>query len=292
MPATLVTHHSLSTSDADQVSAVVLRAERADGVSPLNDEARLALRYAGSSLHLLARLGDTVVGYAQLERADEQHPSAVLVVDPEHRRAGAGRRLLDAVVAAATAPVGFWSFHALPAAAALADRAGLVRVRELLVMTADVTAPITVPTPPEGISIRTFEVGRDEQAWLQLNAKAFRDHPEQGRLTLVDLLEREKEEWFDPAGFLLATRQETLVGFHWTKQHPAGLGEVYVLAVDPDAGGRGLGKALLAAGLHHLREVGNTTVELYVEAEHQAAVGLYLAHGFTEASRDVMYASR
>ena len=85
-----------------------------------------------------------------------------------------------------------------------------------------------------------------------------------------------------------------LLGFHWTKRHDAlgerGLGEVYVLGVDPDAQGRGLAKALLLTGLAHLRDAGDDVVELYVEADQPGPVGLYRTYGFTEASRDVMYA--
>ena len=85
-----------------------------------------------------------------------------------------------------------------------------------------------------------------------------------------------------------------MLGFHWTKQHDAlgeaGLGEVYVLGVDPDAQGRGLAKALLLTGLAHLRDAGDEVVELYVEADQPGPVGLYRAYGFTDASRDVMYA--
>lgn len=287
---TLRQQQALSTQDIAQVTALVQRAEQADGVSPLNDDARLALRHPAAVRHLLEVQEGSVVGYAQLEDPDDA-PSAVLVVDPAHRRAGIGRQLIRAVQDAATSTVGFWSFHGLAPAAALARQAGLVSVRELLIMRADVTGPVIVPPLPEGVSIRTFEVGADEVPWLDVNARAFAHHPEQGRLTLEDLRERETDSWFDPAGFLLAVQDGAVVGFHWTKQHPNQLGEVYVLAVDPDAGGRGLGKALLGEGLRHLRERGNTAVQLYVEADHEAAVGLYLAHGFTEASRDVMYAS-
>jgi mycothiol synthase len=64
---------------------------------------------------------------------------------------------------------------------------------------------------------------------------------------------------------------------------------VYVLGVDPEAAGTGLGKALLAAGLAHLRERGNTEVELYTESDNQQALSLYFGYGFAVASRDVMY---
>ena len=39
----------------------------------------------------------------------------------------------------------------------------------------------------EGVGVRSFVVGQDEEAWVALNARAFADHPEQGRLTVADL---------------------------------------------------------------------------------------------------------
>jgi mycothiol synthase len=147
------------------------------------------------------------------------------------------------------------------------------------------------PAPPAGVMIRSFRPGADEDAWLAVNARAFADHPEQGRITSADLAERMAESWFDPAGFLLAERDGRVIGFHWTKEHGAGLGEVYVLGVDPDAAGGGLGKALLYAGLRHLRNAGDTEVELYVESDHPTALGLYRGAGFVERTRDVLYRS-
>jgi len=146
------------------------------------------------------------------------------------------------------------------------------------------------PVIPPGVQIRTFVPGRDEQEWLRVNAAAFAHHPEQALIDGDDLADRMAEPWFDAEGFFVATIDDTIVGFHWTKQHQDQLGEVYVLGIVPSAAGRGLGKALLLTGLRSLQQRGSTRVELYVEADHRAAIELYLSYGFATVSRDVMYA--
>jgi mycothiol synthase len=159
-------------------------------------------------------------------------------------------------------------------------------------------APPAETAPPAGIRMRPFEPGRDERAWLELNRRVFAAHPEQGRWTEADLRSRRAEPWFDPAGFLLAEAGGRLAGYHWTKVHPQAppalrrpgpAGEVYVLGVDPDFAGIGLGRALLGAGLRHLRERGVSTVMLYVDEDNAPAVRLYAGHGFVVCSRDVSY---
>ncbi len=78
-------------------------------------------------------------------------------------------------------------------------------------------------------------------------------------------------------------------GFHWTKVHNDGLGEVYVVGVDPAAQGRGLGATLTLVGLHHLaerlRRLRASEVMLYVEADNSAAVKTYRATGFRGLQR-------
>jgi mycothiol synthase len=50
---------------------------------------------------------------------------------------------------------------------------------------------------------------------------------------------------------------------------------VYVIAVDPDFHGLGLGRALTLAGYQHLGDSGITRAMLYVDADNTAAVTLY-----------------
>jgi mycothiol synthase len=108
-------------------------------------------------------------------------------------------------------------------------------------------------------------------------------------MTLDDLRLRMAEPWFDPAGFLLAERAAELVGFHWTKIHEDGLGEIYVLGIDPAAQGIRLARPLAIAGLEWLRSAGVEMAMLYVDESNPRAVALYEKLGFTPWTTDVTY---
>ena len=276
-----------------RIEAVVKLAETAtaaDGTAPLNEAALLHLRRPRPGVvHLLADQAGHLIGYAQLH-GEPPSRTGELVVHPDHRGQGVGRKLLAAMIT--QGPLRVWAMGETGAAQALARGSQLVPVRRLLIMKRSLAGVIPVSPPPTGVTIRTFVVGEDEREWLAVNAQAFAGHPEQGRIGLDDLTDRMAEPWFDPEGFFVAIRDSAMIGFHWTKQHPGGLGEVYVLGVDPEAGGEGLGRALLSIGLEYLRQRGNTEVELYVEADNEPAVALYGGYGFRVVSRDVMYASK
>ena len=282
----VVDRDALSAAEVAAVLGLQTATQQHDGAPPLNDAAIAVLHQPGSTArHLLVYEGADLIGYAQLDGT-----AGSVVVHPEHRRRGLGTRLVQQLQAWATGGLELWAVGNSPAAQALATTTGLCARRALLIMRRPTDLPLPNAQLGANITVRTFQPGVDDAAWLALNARAFRHHPDQGSLTGVDLGLRMAEPWFNPDGFFLAVEGNTLVGFHWTKQHPGRLGEVYVLGVDPAAGGRGLGRALLTIGLQHLRDRGNLAVHLYVEADHAGAVGLYRASGFVEVTRDVMYA--
>lgn len=297
MSSTTTRTDTLSTDQATAVDALVERAAITDGVSALNEQQLFDLhRRAADASYALAEHDGSLVGIGLLETGDGTAASGALVVDPGRRRAGVGRALVDELLTATPGRLQMWAHGNLPGAAALAAQTGFAPVRDLWVMRRGMSGSEELPEPrwPDGVRLRTFRVGRDEDEWVRVNAAAFADHPEQGRKGRADLDERMAEPWFDPAGFLLAEQDGRMVGFHWTKvdEHRAAepeVGEIYVLGIDPAAQGGGLGKALALAGLRYLRERGVPAVILYVEADNPAAVRLYTGLGFTHTATDVLY---
>lgn len=289
-------------TELDAVLGLVDAVAAADGVAAFSEPVLLDLRGvspSSASRHLLVSDDDVLVAYAHLDERDPADRVVEMAVAPRHRGRGVGTSLTDLLVAElGTGPVRAWAHGDHPAAAHLAARAGLSRDRELWMMRRPATAePLPELRVPDGVDIRPLRVGVDEPAVVRVNARAFAWHPEQGAMTVDEVHAREREDWFDADGFLLGwdTATEALLGFHWTKVHarsasvPEPLGEVYVVGVDPDAQGRGLGGALTLAGLHHLARRGLHEVILYVEGDNAPAVATYRRLGFDRTAVDVSW---
>ena len=131
----------------------------------------------------------------------------------------------------------------------------------------------------------------DDADWLALNARAFASHPEQGSVSQSDLTDLTREPWFDADDFLLFRSNGTLIAYCWLKVEND-VGEFYVVGVDPDRQGEGLGRKLVGAGLARLASRGIRTAALYVEADNEPAVRLYRSFGFANHSIDAQYALR
>ncbi len=288
---------TLSADEQQQIRDLNELVRATDGVAPFSEATLLALAGDGESdVHLYTGdlRADPVEAYAYVHTEDDGTSWAELAVHPDHRRAGLGRMFLGLALDE-NPDVRVWAHGDLPAARALAAAEGLAPVRDLWVMSRAVDASPTIAEPvlPQGFSSRTFQPG-DEDPWLDLNARAFVHHPEQGRMTRADLDARMAEPWFDPAGLLFIVDDSTgeLAASHWTKvaDPTSGVGEVYVVAVDPAHQGKGLGNAVTALGLAHLAGRGLNTIELYVEGDNAPAIATYRRWGFDRSAQHVMYA--
>jgi mycothiol synthase len=293
---------SLQPAEAAEVLDLVHEAAAADGVAPLSEHVLLSVRYGRDARARNVRVWESgrLAGYGHLDPGDPGDPAlgpaGELVIRPSARRRGLGFVLGRRLVAEAGGKqVRLWAHGDLPAATALAAAAGFHRSRALWQMRRPLAPPLAEPRVPAGVTVRTFRVGQDEDAWVVVNHRAFAQHPEQGSWTRADLELREREPWFDPDGFFLAERDHGLAGFHWTKVHAgqagsAAIGEVYVVGVDPAEQGSGLGRALTLVGLRYLRNRGLPEVMLYADGTNVGAISLYESLGFAHTGTDVMFA--
>ncbi|GAB3850755.1 mycothiol synthase [Nesterenkonia populi] len=305
---------ALSADLAEQLTRLADAARDADGAEPFNDASKVQIRagadgrrpsatvigaWSAEDSGRLEMEGAGLVVHAAAEGGDAES-TLELVVRPDCRGRRVGTRLMQQLAAGALAPAEgrtrlAWAHGGHPAAPKLAARFGWEPVRELWVMRHTDPASLPEPELPEGVRLGRFSPEHDEEAWLEVNAAAFADHPEQGRLTLSDLQARMAEDWFDPAGLLLAWEEGSLLGFHWTKiplqdGKPGPVGEVYAVGVAPQAQGRGLGRQLTLAGIRHMASQGLGEIILYVDAANTPAVELYRKLGFEVFKTDTQYA--
>ncbi|MEM1333013.1 MAG: mycothiol synthase, partial [Actinomycetota bacterium] len=288
--------HQMAQDEIDAVNHLLDAAARADGRRPLSDHLYLDLVHGGRHGGFAGLVAwepghDHPVAYAQVSEANASNVIE-LVVHPHHRyeMATIGPELLDAALDVVRSTggghVNWWVYEPTSAHLALAEHGGLRQGRTLLQMRR--------PLPAERqatVDTRAFVPGSDDEAWLSVNNRAFAEHGEQGGWTLDTFCQRRGEAWFDPSGFRIHERDDRMAGFCWTKVHDADattasdaidgrLGEIYVIAVDPDFHGLGLGSELTLAGLDHLTSAGIRTAMLYVDADNVGAVRMYERLGF------------
>ncbi|MCZ4517624.1 mycothiol synthase [Rhodococcus ruber] len=281
-----------SSRVSDEIHRILSRATEVDGTAPLSEQAVKAVDAGEGVVRLVATEGDRVVGYAGI--ADGM---AEAVVDPSSRGRGIGRELVSRALDIGS-DTRIWAHGNIAAAQSVAARLELKVVRELLQMRRASASPdLPDVVVPEGITLRTYRGHQDDAELLRVNNAAFSWHPEQGGWTDRDIASRRDEPWFDPAGLFLAFEEgsDHLLGFHWTKVHAAdsndpAIGEVYVVGIDPQSQGRGLGRVLTLAGLHYLHGRALDQIMLYVEADNTAAVHTYTKLGFENYHVDAAYA--
>jgi mycothiol synthase len=292
--------------DIAAISVLLEAASIADGHRALGEHQWLDLVQGGREgfAGFVARESgrERIVAYAQISRGKGANWAVEYVVHPQWRSAGV--ELQQDLLKAALAEIGaqggghvhMWVPKPGPVNDAVAQAVGMRRGRDLVQM----RRRLPVTEEATLIAVRPFRPGEDELAWLEVNNRAFHGHPEQGSWDLATITERERQPWFDPSGFLLHERDGRLAGFCWTKVHEPGddlmsdavvpdLGEIYVVAVDPDFQGHGLGRQLVLAGLASLWERGVGTAMLYVDHDNVSARRLYSSLGFVVDHTDRAY---
>jgi len=264
---------ALSTDDRLDVISLLNRTESLLGREAIDEGRRRTVVHGGTALHWLGTTNGTLTAYAQ---------STVGENVTVEMCGGGYETHLQSDLLSLHRRVDWW----LRDVTAQPPEGGEA-IRKLLLL--DVALPIAAVAVPEGALLRTFQVGRDEDAWLVQNNEAFAHHPEQGAWIRADLEARTKEPWFDPSGFLLLEIDGRIAASCWTKiheLHPERFGEIYVISVHPQFQGRNLGRIMVTQGLRSLRERGVQRGKLFVDESNVVAVSMYEHLGFARERED------
>lgn len=237
--------------------------------------------YSGAGSRVIAAVG--IVGEGELD----------LVVKPGLRGLGIGSLALEGLLGwaerSSTSELRVWVHGEQPAARSLLERHGFAPERGLLRL---VLPPERLPEAltaargvPTGFVVTGFSAEDAHQAaeWVRVNAAAFADHPEQGRLTIADFKALTKQPWFLAEDLRLAwaegAKPPALTGFTWVKTQGAET-ELYAIGVDPKYVGQGLGAGLLGETLRVMAAHHPDRITLYVDEVNTAARALYERAGF------------
>lgn len=261
------------------------RCDSHDGQPPLSEHKHAALtagRLSGDGF--VAEDDGKYVGYVHfLESKLTGTYELEIAVNPSNR-GGVEEVLLppaiDSIRALGGHKVVAWAYR--PGAELPLEAAGFVLERTLHQLR--VALPAADPVRA-GLHVRGFKPA-DTTALLHLNNRAFEGHMEAGNWTPADLRVRQAYDWYRPDGIRMLWEGENLVAFCWTKQHPQHLGEIYLVAVDPDMRGHGFGRQAVLEGLHFLHLHGSTEGMLYADAANRPALRLYQQLGFVKHHRD------
>ncbi|HEX2058079.1 MAG TPA: GNAT family N-acetyltransferase [Actinomycetota bacterium] len=236
----------------------------------------------------VVRRGNSVAAYAWVFEG-----LADVRVHPAERGRGLGSRLLELVERRAAAQGSRDGFlrqnvtNLTPGAQALLESRGYVYSHHYALLAIDLDERPRVPAPPEGVIVRTYELGPDDgavhrafnRAWSQYEGERWEPEP------FERWMENVESEDFDPAHWHLALEAGEVVGFC--------LGERYgdhawiqSLGTVPEQRGRGLGRLLLTTGFAAFHDAGVRRVDLTCSSENiPAARALYDSAGMREVLR-------
>jgi mycothiol synthase len=136
----------------------------------------------------------------------------------------------------------------------------------------------------------------DEDKLLHIQNRSFADTWGFNPNTVEEIVYRTGLPHCSPEDIILACDGDRVIGYCWTRIYVGGAeltinrkGRIYMLGVDPDYRGRGVGKEVLMAGLAYLRTKDVGIVELTVDGKNEAALALYGSAGFRVRTGSLWY---
>ena len=244
-----------------------------------------------------------IAGYAEV-KPELKIERAVLrwLVHPRHRRGELTVRLVDRAVGR-TRELGIMTLHANISqdsftAKRFLTRMGFTFVRRFLELRLDLTEMVLPEISKIASRCRALQPS-EEGRLTQLQNRSFAGTWGFNPNTVEEIIYRINLPNSSPDDIFLIFDSGKPAGYCWTrieslkKKAPGeGIGRIFMLGVDPDYRGRGLGRQLLLVGLSYLRSKSLRVAVLTVDSENKAARVLYQSVGFEFWKSSLWYEKR
>ena len=246
----------------------------------------------------MAEVGDAIVGYMDIE-AEQAIRRVVLgcVVHPKHRRKGVATELFNRATDRIT-ELGVEAVHVNirqdnRIAETMLTGLGFRLVRQFLELRLDIgrVDGLDIHT---AIEWRYLQPGQEDEL-TRLQNRAFAGAWGYNSNTVETITFRIEQSTCSRRDIILAYAEDRAVGCCWIGISCEGgipsvrKGRIYMIGVDPDHRGKGIGRGLMMVGLVRLRNRGLRVAELTVDSENKAACALYQSLGFEVQARTVWY---
>jgi mycothiol synthase len=254
------------------------------------------------NLFIAERSGE-IAGYADV-KPELNIGRAVLrwLVHPRHRRGELTGRLVNCAVDR-TRELGITTLHANIFQDSITAKRfltcmGFTSVRRFLELRLDLAEMVLPEISKIASRCRSLQPG-EEGRLTQLQNRSFAGTWGFNPNTIEEITYRVNLPNSSPDDIFLIFDSDKPVGYCWTrievgkKKAPGeGTGRIYMLGVDPDYRGRGLGRQLLLAGLSYLKSKSLRVAVLTVDSENKAARALYRSVGFELRKSSLWYEKR
>jgi mycothiol synthase len=221
------------------------------------------------------------------------------LLHPKHCRERVVAKLIDRAIGR-TKELGIMTIHAnITQDSRLAKQAltkmGFTFIRRFLELKLDLSKTFLPEISKICPRCRPLQPGEEERL-TQLQNRSFTGSWGYNANTVEGIIYRIHLPNCSPEDIILAFDSDKPVGYCWTrinfwknKTPGGGAGRIYMLGVDPDYQGRGLGRQLLLVGLSYLKRKGLRVVELTVDNENKVACVLYKSVGFNLWTSSLWY---
>ena len=246
----------------------------------------------------ISQISDSMVGY--IDVALELGIGRAILncwVHPEHRRRSRATKLLGYATHRAKES-GVKAAHVSilqdnTVAKSVLSKLGFRLVRRFLELRLNIPEIRWQDIDQSALRYRYLQWGEEDRL-TQIQNRSFAGTWGYNPNTVEEIIYRTNLSNCSPEDIILACDGDKPIGYCWTRitcevARGEGKGQIFMLGVNPDYRGRGVGRGILLAGLSYLKSQGLRVVELTVDSENKAACSLYRSVGFKTWTNSLWY---